>query len=43
MVLVEFDSVEQASAAYESDAYRAALGALGNAAERDIRVVEGLG
>jgi uncharacterized protein (DUF1330 family) len=40
-VLVEFDSVAQALAAYESPAYREALAALGNAAERDIRIVEG--
>lgn len=41
-VLVEFDSVEQAVAAYNSDGYKAALAALGNAAERDIRIVEGV-
>jgi len=40
-VLVEFDSVAQAVAAYESPAYREALAALGSAAERDIRIVEG--
>jgi uncharacterized protein (DUF1330 family) len=40
-VLVEFDSVEQAVAAYNSAAYAEALRALGNAAERDIRIVEG--
>ena len=40
-VIVEFDSVEQAVAAYGSEAYRAALAALGNAAERDIRFIEG--
>jgi uncharacterized protein (DUF1330 family) len=41
-VIVEFDSVERAVAAYRSDAYQAALAALGNAAERDIRFIEGV-
>ncbi|MSP29769.1 MAG: DUF1330 domain-containing protein [Acetobacteraceae bacterium] len=42
-VVIEFDSVEQAQAAYESAGYKAALAALGsNAAERDIRIVEGV-
>jgi uncharacterized protein (DUF1330 family) len=40
-VIVEFDSVERAVAAYRSEAYQAALAALGNAAERDIRFIEG--
>jgi uncharacterized protein (DUF1330 family) len=40
-VLVEFDSLAQALAAYESEPYKAALKALGNAAERDIRFIEG--
>jgi uncharacterized protein (DUF1330 family) len=40
--VVEFDSVEQAQAAYEGQGYQEALRALGNAAERDIRIVEGL-
>ena len=40
-VLVEFDSYEIALAAYESEPYRKALQALGSAAERDFRVVEG--
>jgi uncharacterized protein (DUF1330 family) len=34
--------VEQAIAAYNSAAYKQALQALGNGAERDIRIVEGL-
>jgi uncharacterized protein (DUF1330 family) len=38
--LVEFDSVEQAIAAYESPAYQEALRALGDGAERDLRIVE---
>ncbi len=41
-VLIEFDSVEKARAAYETPPYRAALAALGNGAERDIRIVEGV-
>ena len=42
-VLIEFDTIEQALAAHETDAYKAALAALGNGAERDMRVVEGTG
>ena len=41
-VLIEFESVEQAIAAHDSPAYRAALAALGDGAEREIRIVEGL-
>ena len=41
-VLIEFDSVAQAVATYESDAYQKAKAALGNGAERDLRIVEGL-
>lgn len=40
-VLIEFDSLEKARAAYDSPAYRAALAVLGDAAERDIRFIEG--
>lgn len=40
-VLIEFDSVEQAIAAHDSSAYQEALRALGNAAERDVRIIEG--
>ena len=40
-VVIEFDSVEAAVATYESPAYRVALEALGDAAERDLRIVEG--
>ena len=42
-VLIEFDSVAAAMAAHDSPAYQQALVALGNAAERDIRIVEGIG
>ncbi|MES2206212.1 MAG: DUF1330 domain-containing protein [Pseudomonadota bacterium] len=39
-VVLEFDSVEQAMAAYDSLAYQEALKVLGNANERDLRIVE---
>ncbi|HMJ76402.1 MAG TPA: DUF1330 domain-containing protein [Iamia sp.] len=39
-VVIEFPSAEAAIAAYESDAYQAALEALGDGAVRDIRIVE---
>jgi uncharacterized protein (DUF1330 family) len=40
-VVVEFDNLEKALAAYDSPAYKEALAVLGpNAAERDIRIVE---
>jgi uncharacterized protein (DUF1330 family) len=42
-VVIEFESVEQAVATYESPAYQEALRALDDGAERDIRIVEGLG
>jgi uncharacterized protein (DUF1330 family) len=38
--LIEFDSVEQAVAAYESPGYQEALRALGDGAERDLRIIE---
>ena len=41
--VTEFESVEQAIAAHDSPAYREALGVLGNACERDVRIVEGVG
>lgn len=40
-VLIEFDSLEKAKAAYASPAYRAALAVLGDAVDRDIRFIEG--
>ncbi len=43
VVLIEFDSVEQAIATHDSPAYQAALRALNNGADRDIRIVEGVG
>jgi uncharacterized protein (DUF1330 family) len=39
-VLIEFDSVEAAMAAHDSPAYTEALRVLGNAVDRDIRIVE---
>ena len=41
-VLIEFDSVEQAKAAHDSPAYQEALAQLAGAAERDLRIVEGV-
>jgi len=41
VVVIEFDSVDRAVAAHDSSAYQAALKALGDAAERDIRISEG--
>ena len=40
-VLVEFESVAQAIAAHDSPAYQEALAALGDGADREIRIVEG--
>ena len=40
-VLVEFDSLAQAIAAHDSPGYGEALRALGNAVERDLRIIEG--
>jgi uncharacterized protein (DUF1330 family) len=41
-VLVEFNSLAQAIATYDSPGYQAALAVLRNAAERDVRIVEGV-
>jgi uncharacterized protein (DUF1330 family) len=40
-VVTEWDSVAAAVAAHDSPGYQAALKALGNGAERDVRIVEG--
>jgi uncharacterized protein (DUF1330 family) len=40
-IVVEFDSYEIVLAAHKSAAYQKALQALGSAAERDFRIVEG--
>ena len=42
VVVIEFDSVDKATAAHDSAAYQDALKLLGNGAERDIRIVEGV-
>ncbi len=41
-VVIEFPSVEAAIAAHDSPGYQAALKALGDGAERDLRIVEGI-
>ena len=41
-VVIEFPSVEAAIAAHDSPGYQAALKALGDGAERDLRIVEGV-
>ena len=38
--LIEFDSVAEAVAAYNSAGYQAALAALGDGAVRDLRIIE---
>ncbi len=43
VVLVEFDSLEKATAAHDTPGYKEALRVLGNAVERDMRIVEGVG
>ena len=40
-VITEWDSAQAAMAAHDSPGYQEALRALGDAAERDVRVVEG--
>lgn len=40
-VVVEFDSVQDAVAAYESPEYKKAIEVLGNA-KRDVRILEGV-
>ena len=40
-IVIEFDSVAAAIATHDSPAYQQALAALGDGAERDIRIVEG--
>lgn len=41
--LIEFPSVEAAVAAYHGEAYQEALRALGDGAEREIRIIEAAG
>ncbi|MDA0238049.1 MAG: DUF1330 domain-containing protein [Proteobacteria bacterium] len=40
VVMIEFDSVEQAVATHDSQAYKEALDVMGDAAVRDMRIVE---
>jgi uncharacterized protein (DUF1330 family) len=42
IVVIEFDSVEQAIATHESPSYRAALAALDGGVVRDMRIVAGI-
>jgi uncharacterized protein (DUF1330 family) len=42
-VVIEFDSVDKAIAAYQSEGYQAAVKALVGTVERDIRIIEGVG
>ncbi|GAA1567503.1 MULTISPECIES: DUF1330 domain-containing protein [Kribbella] len=42
VVLIEFDSFEQAVATHASEAYQQALLALSDGVERDFRITEGL-
>lgn len=42
VILIEFDSLEQAVAAYESEAYQKAMIALPDGYERDFRIIEGI-
>jgi uncharacterized protein (DUF1330 family) len=41
-VLIEFDSTERAIAAHDSPEYQEALRALGDGADRDLRIIEGI-
>ena len=41
-VLIEFESLEMAKAAYQSADYQAALKALDGGADRDVRIFEGV-
>jgi uncharacterized protein (DUF1330 family) len=42
VVIVEFDNVHKAMAAHASPGYQEALRVLGDGAERDFRIVEGV-
>jgi uncharacterized protein (DUF1330 family) len=43
LVVIEYPSLAQALSVHDSPAYQAALKALGDTVERDIRVAEGIG
>jgi uncharacterized protein (DUF1330 family) len=40
--VIEFDGLAQALTSHDTPGYRAALEALGDGAERDMRIVEGV-
>jgi uncharacterized protein (DUF1330 family) len=42
VVVIEFDSVDKATAAHDSSGYQEALKVLGDAVVRDLRIVEGV-
>jgi uncharacterized protein (DUF1330 family) len=42
VVVIEFDNIAKALAAHDTPAYETALNALGDGAEREIRIVEGV-
>ena len=42
VVVIEFESVAKAIATHDSPGYQAALKALGDGAERDLRIAEGV-
>jgi len=42
VVIVEFDSIDKATAAHDSAGYQTALKVLGTAVDRDLRIVEGV-
>ena len=42
VVMIEFDSLDKALAAHDTPAYQEALRILGDAVERDLRIVEGI-
>ncbi|MDH3287300.1 MAG: DUF1330 domain-containing protein [Betaproteobacteria bacterium] len=42
VVMIEFDSLQQATAAHDGAAYQEALKVLGDAVDREIRIAEGV-
>jgi uncharacterized protein (DUF1330 family) len=42
VTVIEFENIERAISAHDSPAYCEALKVLGNACERDVRIVEGV-
>ena len=41
-VVIEFENFAKAAAAYSSEAYQQAVKVLGDSAQRDVRIVEGV-